>query len=337
MKKVIQGPDRRQVLTGTLASVAVLATSGLSRSAAAQQGAYPNRPIRFICPWPPGGTADTTMRALCRVASAELGQPITVENRSGAAGMIGAAAIATAQPDGYTIGQVPLSVTRFSQLGSFQHDPRSDFTFIARTAGQTFGIAVRADSRFRTIQDVVAAAQAKPDTVTYATSGVAGQTHIGMEEFSHAAKIRMSHVPFKGGADALQGVLGGHVEVLADSSSWAPLVRDGRFRLLATWSEQRLAGFPDVPTLKESGYNVVMQAPNGVAAPKGLDPAVTARLRQAFRNAALSAEHTETCNRLDMVVMYLDGEDYRKFVAQNYEEEKVIIERLKLKELLSKS
>lgn len=92
-----------------------------------------------------------------------------------------------------------------------------------------------------------------------------------------------------------------------------------------------------MPTLKESGYNVVMQAPNGVGAPKGLDPAITAKLRQVFRNAALSADHTETCNRLDMVVMYLDGEDYRKFVAQNYEEEKAIIERLNLKELLSKS
>lgn len=332
MKKVTQGPDRRQVLTGTLASIAAatLPVNVLADS-------YPTRPIRFICPWPPGGTADTTMRALCRVASAELGQPITVENRAGAAGMIGAAAIATAQPDGYTIGQVPLSVTRFSQLGSFAHDPRTDFTFIARTAGQTFGIVVRSDSRFKTIQDLVAAAKAKPDTVTYATSGVAGQTHIGMEEFSYAARIKMSHVPFKGGADALQGVLGGHVEVLADSSSWAPLVRDGRFRLLATWSEKRLAGFPDVPTLKESGYNVVMQAPNGVAAPKGLDPAVTAKLRAAFGKAAVSAEHTETCAKLDMVVMYLDGDDYKAFVTQNYEEEKVIIERLKLKELLSKS
>jgi len=336
MKKMMQGPDRRRVLTGTLASAAVLATGSWFKPALAQ-ATYPNRPIRFICPWPAGGTADATMRALCRVAAADLGQPIAVENRAGAAGMIGAAGIATAQPDGYTIGQIPLSVTRFSQLGSFQHDPRSDFTFIARTAGQTFGIAVRADSRFKTIQDVVAEAKAKPDTVTYATSGVAGQTHIGMEEFSYAAKVKMSHVPFKGGADALQGVLGGHVEILADSSSWAPLVRDGRMRLLATWSEQRLAGFPDVPTLKESGYNVVMQAPNGVGAPKGLDPAITAKLREVFRKAALSGDHTETCNRLDMVVMYLDGDDYQKFVAQNYEEEKVIIERLKLKELLSKS
>ena len=336
MKKNLRGPDRRQVLTGTLASIATLATASTWFKPALAQ-AYPSRAIRFICPWPAGGTADTTMRALCRVASAELGQPIAVENRSGAAGMIGAAAIATAQPDGYTIGQIPLSVTRFSQLGNFQHDPRTGFTFIARTAGQTFGIAVRADSPFKTIQEVVAAAKAKPDTVTYATSGVAGQTHIGMEEFSYAAKIKMSHVPFKGGADALQGVLGGHVQILADSSSWAPLVRDGRMRLLATWSERRLVGFPAVPTLKESGYNVVMQAPNGVGAPKGLDPAITAKLREVFRKAALSAEHTDTCNRLDMVVMYLDGPDYQKFVAQNYEEEKVIIERLKLKELIGKS
>ena len=92
-----------------------------------------------------------------------------------------------------------------------------------------------------------------------------------------------------------------------------------------------------MPTLKESGYNVVMQAPNGVGAPKGLDPAITTKLREVFRKAALSAEHTDTCNRLDMVVMYLDGPDYQKFVAQNYEEEKVIIERLKLRDLIGKS
>ncbi len=336
MHKQRKGPGRRQVLQGTLVSAAGLIAGAWFMPALAQ-AAYPNRPIRFICPWPPGGTADTTMRALCRVASNELGQQVVVENRAGAAGMIGAAAIATAAPDGYTIGHVPLSVTRFSQLGSFQHDPRSDFTFIARTAGQTFGIAVRADSRFKTILDLVAAAKAKPDSITYATSGVAGQTHIGMEEFSHAAQVKLDHVPFKGGADALRAVLGGHVEVLADSSSWAPLVRDGRFRLLATWSERRLPGFPDVPTLKESGFNVVMQAPNGVAAPKGLDPAITARLREAFGKAALSQEHNDACTRLDMVVMYLDGDDYRRFVLQNYEEERVIIERLKLKDLINKS
>lgn len=323
---------RRQVLIG---GAAIFAAAASRHDAQAAQ--YPTKPIKFICPWPPGGTADTTMRALCGVAARELGQPIVVENRAGAAGMIGSAALASSAPDGYTIGQIPISVTRFAQIGTFAHDPLKDFTFIARAVGQTFGIAVRPESPFKTIGDLVAAAKAKPDTVTYATAGVGGQTHIGMEEFSRAAAIQMTHIAFKGGSEALQAVLGGHVELLADSSSWAPLVQQGRLRLLATWGEHRLPRFPDVPTLKEVGYNVVMNAPNGIGAPRALDPAIAQKLRQSFRTAILSNEYKEACDRLDMVVMYQDAETYAKYVAEVYEQEKGIIERLKLKELLGKS
>jgi tripartite-type tricarboxylate transporter receptor subunit TctC len=295
---------------------------------------YPERPITFICPWPAGGTADQSMRALCLAASRVLGQAIAVENKAGASGMIGTKAMATAKPDGYTIGQIPISVTRFSQLGTLQLDPLKDLTYLARTSGQTFGIAAPASSNFKSLQDLVSFAKANPGKVTYAHAGVGGATHVGMEEFAIAAGIQFNHVPFKGGADALQAVLGGHVDLLADSSSWAPHVEAGKLKLLATWGEQRTARFKDAPTLKELGYNVVVDAPNGIGAPKGLDPAITKKLRDAFRAAVASNEFKQVTEKIDAPILYLDGPDYEKYVASIYQKETVLIERLKLKELM---
>ncbi|MBK6648798.1 MAG: tripartite tricarboxylate transporter substrate binding protein [Betaproteobacteria bacterium] len=321
---------RRQLVLG--AAVAAASPFLGMRSALAQS--YPERPITFICPWPAGGTADQSMRALCQVAARVLGQAIAVENKAGASGMIGTKAMASAKPDGYTIGQIPISVTRFSQLGTLQLDPLKDLTYLARTSGQTFGIAAPATGKYKSLKEVVAQAKANPGTVTYAHAGVGGATHVGMEEFAMAAGIQFNHVPFKGGADALQAVLGGHVDLLADSSSWAPHVESGKLALLATWGEQRTARFKDTPTLKELGYNVVVDAPNGIGAPKGLDPAITKKLRDAFRQAVASPEFKQVVDRIDAPVLYLDGPDYEKYVATVYQKETALIEKLKLKELM---
>ncbi|MDA8446674.1 tripartite tricarboxylate transporter substrate binding protein [Paracidovorax valerianellae] len=324
--------QRRQFVLGAASAAALAATSTFT--SAARANGYPDRPITFICPWPAGGTADQSMRTLCTVAGRVLGQAVAVENRAGASGMIGSKALASAKPDGYTIGQIPISVARFSQLGTLQADPRKDFTYLARTSGQTFGIAVPADSRFKTLQDFVQHAKANPGLVTYAHAGVGGATHVGMEEFAGVAGIRLNHVPFKGGAEALQGVLGGHVDALADSSSWAPHVEAGKLRLLATWGEQRTARFKDTPTLRELGYDVVVDAPNGIGAPKGLDPAVAAKLRDAFRQAVASPEFKAVADRLDAPLLYLDGPDYEKYVNTVYAKETVLIDKLKLRELM---
>jgi tripartite-type tricarboxylate transporter receptor subunit TctC len=319
---------RRTMLAATTASLA-----GMAVKTHAQATGYPDRPITFICPWPAGGTADQTMRALCLAAGRELGQSMVVDNKVGAAGMIGLKALASAKPDGYTVGQIPISVTRFSQLGTVAIDPLKDLTYLARTSGQTFGIAVPANARWKTLQELVAEARAQPGKISYAHSGVGGATHVGMEEFALAANVQFNHVPFKGGADALQSVLGGHVEVLVDSSSWAPHVESGKLRLLATWGEQRTARFKDVPTLKDAGFNVVVDAPNGVGMPRGADPAQVTRLRQAFKAAVASAEFKQACDKIDAPVLYLDGPDYEKYVGTVYKKETLLIERLKLREL----
>ncbi len=322
--------NRRRFVLGSLGAAAAVA---VPRTFAA---GYPERPITFVCPWPAGGTADMTMRALCVAAARQLGQTIVVENKPGASGMLGLRAMAGARPDGYTIGQIPISVARFSQLGSVQIDPLKDLTYIARVSGQTFGIAVPVSSPWKTLKDLVADAKAQPGKLTYASAGIGGATHVGMEEFLLAAGAQLNHIPFKGGSDALQALLGGHVDALIDSSSWAPHVQSGKLRLLATLGDKRTHDFKDVPTLKESGYNVVVDAPNGVGAPKGLEPAVAMKLREAFKVAAASPEFIAACDKIDAPPMYLDGPDYEKYVAATVQNEKVLIERLKLKELLAK-
>ena len=321
---------RRDFLLSTSATLAAVSTG-------AQAAAYPERSITFICPWPAGGTADATMRALCVAAGRHLGQPMVLENRAGASGMLGLKALASAKPDGYTVGQIPISVTRFSQLGSVSVDPMKDLTYLVRTSGQTFGIAVRAESPWKTLKELVAQAKAQPGKVTYGTSGLGSAAHVGMEEFAMVAGVQFNAIPYKGGAPALQDLLGGQIDALADSSSWAPHVKSGKLRLLATWGEKRTQEFPEVQTLREQGFDVVVDAPNGVGAPKGLDPAIERRLREAFRAAVESPEFTAACNKIDAPVLYLDGPDYEKYAAAVYKKETQLIERLKLKELMAKN
>jgi len=322
---------RRHFILHAIGAAATLAA--VPRAFAAD---YPDKPITFICPWPAGGTADMTMRALCTAAARTLGQTLVVENKAGASGMLGLRALASAKPDGYTIGQIPISVARFSQLGTVPVDPLKDLSYIARTSGQTFGIVVRAEAPWKTLKEFVAAAKASPGKITYGSAGIGGATHVGMEEFALAAGVQFNHIPYKGGAPAMQDLLGGQIDALADSSAWAPHVKAGKLRLLATWGEKRTQDFPEVPTLKEQGFDVVVDAPNGIGAPKGLDPAVEKRLREAFKLAAASPEFTAACDKIDAPLMYLDGPDYEKYVAATYRKETMLIERLKLKELMAK-
>lgn len=330
--KISRPMARRQFVLGGLGAAALVAAPARALAASA----FPDRPINFICPWPAGGTADRSMRVICQIAARELGQPIVLENRAGASGMIGTKALASARPDGYTVGQVPISVTRFSQLGTVQIDPLKDLTYLTRTSGQTFGIAVLANSPFKSLGDMVARAKANPGALTYAHAGVGGATHVGMEQFAQAAGIKFNAIAYKGGSAALTDVLGGQVDMLADSSSWAPHIESGKMRLLATWGESRTPRFKDTPTLRELGYDVVVEAPNGIGAPKGLPPAVEQRLREAFRVAVNSEDFRKVAESIDAPVMYQDGPDYRKYVQAVYKQETELIRKLDLKALMEK-
>lgn len=322
---------RREFLLG---AAGMLSLAGLPLRARANPH-YPSRALNFICPWPAGGASDLTMRSLLAIAERELKQDIILENRAGGSGMIGVRAIADAPPDGYTIGLIPATAARFAHMGVLAINPLTDLEYICRTTGLTWGIAVRPDSPIKSIGELVASAKARPGHLTYAHSGLASSSHVAMEMFIAEAGIDLKDLPQKGGAPALQALRAGKADVLVDSTSWAAQVREGKLRLLAILTEKRIPLFPNTPTLKELGYPVVMTAPNGIGAPKGLDPAHKLRLREVFRKAVLSDEFRTECEAVGAPIMYLDADEYREFAVQTYAEEAKLVERMKLKALLA--
>ena len=318
-------PTRRGFVQTSLAVAATSALPGL-----AQAQTFPSRPIRLICPWPAGGTTDAVMRALAESAGKALGGQIIVDNKPGASGMLGPNELVNAKPDGYTLSQLTIGVLRLPHMQKMQFDPMKDFTYIACLTGYTFGIVVRADSPFKSVKDLVDYARANPDKFSYGSSGTGTTPHLAVEEFSSKAGIKLMHVPFKGNADNVQAVLGGHVMAASDSTGWAPHVESGTLRLLATYGSKRTKRWPNVPTLTELGYETVADSPFGIGAPKGMDPALTQRLHDAFKKTLEDPAVLATFEKYDQTVIYMNTADYTKFARENYVREKAVIERLGL-------
>ena len=307
-------------------SVTAIAFAGL-----AQAQEYPVKPITLIVPWPAGGSTDVSMRAIAEAASKHLGQPIVIDNKAGGSGTVGPATMAaTAKPDGYTIAQIPITVFRLPSMQKTTWDPLKDFTYIIHLTGYTFGVTSNAESQFKTWQDVVDYAKQNPGKVTYATPGAGTSLHIGMEQIASKAGIKLTHVPFKGGAETNAAVLGGHTTLQADSSGWKPLVEAGKLRLLMIWTGERSKNYPNTPTLRELGYGLVLDSPFGIAGPKGMDPKVVAKLHDAFKKAIDDPAVQETLAKYDMVVNYKSTEDYRKFVEEQVESERKVLTDLGL-------
>jgi tripartite-type tricarboxylate transporter receptor subunit TctC len=303
----------------------------LAAPAIAQQG-FPNRPIRLIVPWPPGGSTDNTMRVLAEIAGEKMGQPVIIENRAGATGTLGALAMSREEKgDGYLIGQMPISVFRLPAMSRRPNfDPMKDFSWIIHLTGYTFGVVVRSDQPWKTWQEFVAYAKANPGKVTYGTPGVGSTLHLTMERIALEQGIDWLHIPFRGGADNTQAVLGGQTTANTDSTGWAPLVEDGRLRLLVVWTAERAKRFPDVPTLREVGIDIVADSPFGLAGPKNMDPGVVKVLHDAFKEALLHPRNIETLERFDMQPRYMSTEDYAKFAKQQNDEETAMVKRLNL-------
>jgi tripartite-type tricarboxylate transporter receptor subunit TctC len=310
-------------------SIAATAMAAVAVPAFAQD--YPVKPVTLIVPWPAGGSTDIAMRAIAEAAGKHLGQPIVVDNKAGGSGTVGPATMAaTGKPDGYTIAQIPITVFRLPLMQKTTWDPLKDFTYIVHLTGYTFGVTSNAESQFKTWQDVVDYAKQNPGKITYATPGAGTSLHIGMEQIAAKAGIKLTHVPFKGGAETNAAVLGGHTALQADSSGWKPLVEAGKLRLLMIWTANRSKNWPDTPTLKELGYPFVFDSPFGVAGPKGMDAKIVAKLHDAFKKAIDEPAVQEQLAKYDMVVNYKNTEDYRKFVAETIEAERKVLSDLGL-------
>ncbi len=320
--------SRREFVQSSFAVATVAATSALPGIASAQ--AYPARPIKLICPWPAGGSTDAVMRALAESVGKALGGSVVVENKPGASGMLGPNELAKAAPDGYTLSQLTIGVARLPHMQKMQFDPLKDFTYIACLTGYTFGIVVRSDSPIKSIKELVDYAKANPEKFSYGSTGAGTTPHLAMEEFAAKAAIKLTHIPYKGSADGVQAVLGGHVMSHSDSTGWAPQVEAGNLRLLATYGSKRTKRWPNIPTLQELGYETVSDSPFGIGGPKGMDPALTKRLHDAFKKTLEDPAVLATFEKYDQSVIYMNTADYTKFIAEQFVKEKVVIERLGL-------
>jgi tripartite-type tricarboxylate transporter receptor subunit TctC len=311
-----------------LGAAALLATPAVARA----QSRFPDRPIRMIVPWGAGGTTDIQMRALCEIAARHLGQPIVIENRTGAAGTIGPAQLVRAAPDGYLLSQMAISVFRYPfMVAQPPFNPESDFTWVIHLTGYTFGVVVRADSPFREWKDLVAWARANPGRLTYGTPGVGTSLHITMEQLAGIERVEWTQVPFRGVAESLTNLLAGNIMATADSSGWAEMVRDGRARLLCTWGPERAKRFPEVPTLKDLGYDIVSTSPYGIGGPAGMDAGVVRTLHDAFERALKDPAHVAVLDRFDQPVIHLDPAGYAAYARELIANERAMVQRLGLR------
>jgi tripartite-type tricarboxylate transporter receptor subunit TctC len=281
---------------------------------------FPTKSITLVIPYPAGGSTDLTGRALANAAKKYLGQPIIVENKSGGGGTVGPSLVVPKPPDGYTIGIITSSPTIAYHMGKLNFNPVGDLTHILRWAGYLFGLVVQTDSQWKTIQEFIQYAKQNPQKVSYGSPGVGTPPHLAMEELAAlAGGIQFVHIPYKGGAESNTGLLGGHVDSVSDSSGWGPLVDAGKFRLLVTYGYQRSTRYPQVPTLKEVGYNMVSPGPIGLIGPKDMPKPIVAKLHDAFKKAMDDADFQAVMKKLDMIPLYLNSEDYEKFVRQDSE------------------
>jgi tripartite-type tricarboxylate transporter receptor subunit TctC len=307
----------------------IVGAVALSLAAMASAQQFPTKPVTLICPWPAGGSTDGSLRALAEATAKYLGQPVIIENRPGASGSLGAVAMLNARPDGYTITQVAISVLRLPHIQKTPYDPTTDLTYILGVSGYTFGVVVRSDAPWKNWAEFVAYAKANPDKVTYGTPGANTSLHITMEEIALKQNIKWVHVPFKGASDNMTGLLGGHVVASAESTGWAPHVDAGKLRLLVTWGEKRTKRWPNVPTLKEVGVDIVSNSPYGLAGPKGMDPKVVKILHDAFKKGAEDPLHLAALERYDQDLWYRSTEDYARYARETFAAEKATMERMK--------
>ena len=311
-----------------LQSAAALAVPALGAQAFAQ--AFPARPIKLVIAFPAGGPTDITMRSLADNASRVLGQPVIVENKPGAGGTLPAQQLQGATADGYTVAQIPLGVFRLGYTTKINWDPVKDINYVINVTGYAFGIVVPADSPLKNWADFVAYAKANPGKLTYGSTGTLTSPHLTTELIAQKDGIQLQHVPYKGSADLQLALISGQLMAGADSTGFAPQVEAGKLRVLNTWGEKRLDKFPNAPTLKELGYDIVQNSPFGIGAPKGTPPEVVRRLHDAFKKAMEEPSYVAALARYDMLPNYLSSADYAKFAQDTVVREKVLIEKLGL-------
>ena len=287
--------------------------------AAAAQEPYPSRPITVVAPFPPGGVADLTARPVAAAMEKVLKSPVAVVNKTGAAGAVGMQFVATSKPDGYTlllalssISIIPEADKIFDRQPAFTVD---QFVPIALISADPTILVVRAESPWKTAGEFIDDARKRPAQISYSSSGIYGTLHMAMELLSHAAGIKLRHVPHAGAGPALTAILGGHVDALASGPAVVlPHIKSGKLRALAGWGDKRVAALPEIPTFKELGYSdAEFYIWAGLFAPRGTPEPVLARLREATRAAVAEPEFRSAMDKLQTPIAFKQGQEFQTF------------------------
>lgn len=298
-----------------LASLACLAAFALP-AAAQSDTKFPERPIQLVVGYGAGGSTDVCFRALAMQVGNKLGQQVVVANRPGAGSSLSIQWLKAQPADGYTIGALATGAVLNQFLNrKAGYDVATDLTPVSLVALYQAGLLVRADSPWKTIKDVVAAAQSKADGVTYATAGPGTPQHLTITRLGQLTKSNWVHVPHKSGVEATSAVIRGDVDVLSQTAEWAPFVRDGRLRLLAVYTPERMAEFNQAPTLREAGFDLIAPSMLGVVAPKGVPPAIVAKLEAAFRDASASSEFRNCAEKFALKTDYRNAADFGRYIG----------------------
>lgn len=322
--------DRRRAW-GKVAAVLLVIAGALAAAAPAARAEYPERPITMIVPWAPGGSTDLTGRALAQAAEKILGQPIVIVNKPGAATMLGMTELAGAKPDGYTVGTLS-STTYMHPLRGRQvsYDSLKSFTYISYYGDNLIGIAVLADSKWKTLKDLVADGKANPAKLKYGNAGVGTTQHLTTEKIQLDSGAKFTFVPQKGSAEAVAALLGGHLDFITEVSVWAPHVEAGKVRLLAVTTPKRAEGFPEVPTVFELGFES-LRSVQAIIGPAGIPEPIRAKLEDAFRKGMADPGFVAVMKKLHMVVVDGTGEYARKAVETEIGRAKALIDTLGIK------
>ncbi|MFN3347472.1 tripartite tricarboxylate transporter substrate binding protein [Pseudorhodoplanes sp.] len=281
---------------------------------------YPERPVTLIVPYGAGGGTDITARMLAKDLEAVLGKPVTVENRAGGGGWVGWGALAKAAPDGYTIGylNVPSMYAGYLDRQYNRSESLDSFTPLMNHVLDYNVWAVKADSPFKSVKDIVEAAKNAPETISVSAFGAGSDDHLAILSMQKENGIKLITVHHKSTADAKTGALGGHIQVLgANISEVAEEARAGTIRVLGVMAPERSPFLPNVPTFREQGFDQVWSVSRGIAAPAGLPKAVQDTLTAALEKTLNSAEHQQKAKQLSLEPRVIKGDAYVKFLKEN--------------------
>ena len=299
-------------------ALVVTATAGVLSAAPAQaQGTWPDKPLKLVVPYPAGGNADNTARLLATQLGQRLGQQVVVDNRPGGSGTIGAAAVAKAPADGYTL---LLDATAFtvnpSLFPKLPFDAAKDFAPISLVLQVPLLMVVPANSPFQSVADLVKAAKARPGHLTYASAGNGGAQHLAGELFKQGQKVAITHIPYRGGAPALTDLIGGQVDVMFSATTASgPFVKSGKLRPLAISSPRRVEGWESVPTVAESGVpGFQVSEWNGLFAPAGTPRPVLERLEAETRAIVTSPEMKKRFAELGVQGVGSSAQEFSSFL-----------------------